>query len=147
MNDFTHDKENVKYMKYRMAIEKVLKKYNSPMSENAESFVNACKTHELDCFLLPAIAGTESTFGQFIALGTFNPFGWGQGYMQFKSWDEAIDTVGAGLRENYINKGAKSVEDIGYIYANKSDTWAGHVRSFMKEFQAELDKIELYFAS
>jgi len=118
----------------RNAILKVLSKYDSPLMYSADAFVDICSKHELDCYLLPAITGLESTFGKNIHPGSFNPFGWGGGYINFGSWNEAIATVGSGLKNNYIAKGAVSIEQIGNIYA-VSPTWASRIHGFMNEFE------------
>jgi hypothetical protein len=52
-------------------------------------------------------------------------------------------TVAKGLRENYINRGATSVEAIGAIYC-EGNTWSGKVNFFMAEFKAEEQNVSLY---
>lgn len=146
INDLAFDKENEEYLKKEIAIRNYLEKNDSPMVEATRSFIKACRKYQLDCFLLPSIAGLESTFGRFILPGSYNPFGWARGNMIFKDWDEAIMTVADGLKNNYINKGAKSVEEIGSIYS-ESPTWAVRVNYFINKFNQELDNVELFFAS
>ena len=126
----------------KLAIKLVLGRYGSPMLGAEDSFVDACKKYNLDCYLLPAIAGLESTFGRFIWPNSYNPFGWARGYMMFDNWSESIDTVASGLRNNYINRGALSVYEIGPIYS-ESPTWAVRVSFLMKEFEKEETKISL----
>ncbi|MBI3366801.1 glucosaminidase domain-containing protein [Candidatus Roizmanbacteria bacterium] len=127
----------------KLAIKRVLNKYNAPLSDATEGFVNTCKKYNLDCFLLPSIAGLESTFGHFIYPHSHNPFGWGRGYIMFESWEEGIDAVGKGLREGYLNHGALSVNEIGPIYS-ESPTWAVRVKYFINEFEKEEAKLQLY---
>lgn len=128
----------------RMVIRSVLEKNGSTMVNDVDSFIDACTKYNLDCYLLPSISGVESTFGRFIAPGTHNPFGWGRGITQFNSWSEAIDTVGRGLREDYINKWkAQNIDEIGRIYC-EGNTWSGKVTYFMNQFQAEENKILLF---
>lgn len=127
-------------LKKRLAIRKVLEKYNSPLADNTDAFISTCMQYNLNCYLLPSITGLESSFGQFIWPGSYNPFGWGRGYIPFASWSAGIDTVGKGLRENYLNKGADSVEKIAPIYS-ESKTWAPRVESFMDSFAEEERKI------
>lgn len=121
--------------KKKRAVERVLERYNSPMKGSLNSFFSVCDANRLDCYLLPAIAGLESGFGNYIASGSYNPFGWGGGYIYFRGWDEAIWTVGDGLRTNYIGRGAQTIEQIGSMYA-ASPTWASRVRGYMAEFEA-----------
>ncbi|MBI4973464.1 glucosaminidase domain-containing protein [Candidatus Roizmanbacteria bacterium] len=124
----------------KMAIKNYILKYNAPLADETDAFIKACTQYDLDCYLLPAISGVESSFGQYLRPGTFNPFGWGRGDIPFSSFSEAIMTVGKGLKENYINKGATSVEQIGRIYC-EGDTWAGKVTYFMNQLEKEEKKV------
>lgn len=126
-----------------LAIKSVLNRYNSPMVGSEQSFIEACEKYDLDCYLLPSIAGLESTFGRFIWPNSYNPFGWGRGYLMFKSWSESIDAVAKGLRDNYVNKGAENVYTIGRIYS-ESPTWATRVSWLMIEFEKEEEKLSLF---
>lgn len=141
-NTYSNSKEQEYFIK-KLAIKKVLEKYNAPLSDQTDAFINSCKNYDLDCYLLPSISGLESTFGQFIYPNSYNPFGWGGGTIMFKSWEDGINTVAHGLRENYINKGADSIEQIGRIYS-ESPTWAPRVHYFINEFQKEQAKLQLY---
>lgn len=127
----------------KMVIRRVLERYNSPLVHTIDGFVATCIKHDLDCYLLPSIAGVESTFGRFIAPNTFNPFGWGGGYIYFTSWEDGYNAVGKGLRENYINRGATDVYSIGRIYA-ASPTWGDKVMYFMNVFEQEEAKLLQY---
>ena len=128
----------------RKVMKAVLEQYNSPLVSAADSFMDACGKYDLDCYLLPSISCVESSFGKYLMPNSYNPFGWGGGYIYFESWSEGIDTVASGLRNNYVNRGADTVEKIGPIYA-QSTTWSAKVRSFMNKFNQEEDKIRLYF--
>ena len=136
------DIEEIRQKKVKTAIENVLKRYDSPMAEASESFVKTCIKYKIDCYLLPSIAGLESTFGKFVWPNSHNAFGWARGFMMFDSWAEGIDTVGAGLRKGYLNKGALTVEDIGPIYS-ESPTWAIRVNYFINQFEREEEKMSL----
>jgi hypothetical protein len=126
------------------AIEAVLSLYQSPLVNETQNFVRTCQKYNLDCYLLPSIAGLESTFGQFTYPNSHNPFGWGGGYIIFKNWQEAIDQVGYGLRNNYIDKGAVTIDAIGRIYA-ESPTWATRIKWFMNKFSQKEQEIRLSF--
>lgn len=136
--------KEVNFSLKKNVIKKVLQRYNSPLTDSTDAFIETCQKYNLDCYLLPSIAGLESYFGTQLMPGSHNPFGWGRGLIYFDSWEAGIYTVGNGLRENYINKGAETVEEIGAIYC-EGNTWAGKVRSIMKTFQQEEQKQELYF--
>lgn len=129
--------------KLQIVIKNVLTKYNSPMADESDAFVDACLKYKIDCYLLPSIAGLESTFGKFVWPDSHNAFGWARGYMMFDSWTIGIDTVARGLRKGYLNKGALSVEEIGPIYS-ESPTWAVRVNYFIRQFEKEEAKLTLF---
>ncbi|OGK18370.1 hypothetical protein A3G67_03705 [Candidatus Roizmanbacteria bacterium RIFCSPLOWO2_12_FULL_40_12] len=129
----------------KRAIKSILEQRNSPMAGSTDVFLRTCEQYSLDCYLLPAITGLESSFGHYILPGSYNPFGWNGGYALFNDWENAIESVGAGIQERYISYGAITIEQIGAKYA-ESPTWAIRVRRFMGEFQQEEEKNRLYFA-
>lgn len=124
-----------------------LAKQDSPLQYHAQDFIDAAKMYNLDWRLLPAIAGVESTFGQFIP-GGYNGWGWGvygNQAIYFSSWKEAIFTVSKGLRENYLDKGLTDPYAMNQIYA-VSPAWGGKVDYFMKDlekFAAQFEKQDL----
>lgn len=124
-----------------------LAQYNSPLQYHAQTLIDAAKQYNLDWKLLPAIAGVESTFGQFIP-GGYNGWGWGvygNQAIYFSSWKEAIFTVAKGLRENYLDKGLTDPYAINRMYA-QSPHWAGKVTYFMQDiekFAAQFEKQDL----
>jgi len=143
-NDFLLSSINGQFFYKKYTIKKVLEKYNSPLVDNVDDFIKVCFDHEIDCYFLPAIAGLESTFGNYILPNSFNPFGWGGGYIVFKSWSEGINKVAYGLKNNYLNRGLKNVEEIGSVYS-ESPNWAERVNFFINEFKKEEENLRLYF--
>ena len=139
------DKKTYNFAVVKLTIKSILEqKYNSALADQSEAFTTACKKYELNCFLLPAIAGLESTFGKFLMPGSYNPFGWGGGNIYFNSWEEGINTVGRGLYEKYIKKlNTDTLEKIGSIYS-ESPTWTPRVASFINIFEKEYEKNLLY---
>lgn len=127
----------------KVAIYRTLRKYNSPLITEVDAFLNACMSYDINCYLLPSIAGVESGFGRFLLTGSHNPFGWGGGYLYFPSWQVSFFTVAKGLRENYIDKGLTSIELIAPVYAPPSKTWAGKVLMYMRAFAEEESKIPI----
>jgi len=124
---------------YRIKILKAyLEKYNSPLAQDADSFVKYADKYNLDWKFVAAISGLESTFGQQIPYNSYNAWGWGiygDNIIRFKSWDEGIQTISQGLREKYMDKwGAQDIYQIGKIYAS-SPTWAQRVSYFMDNIQ------------
>jgi len=91
--------------------------------------------------LVAAIAGTESTFGRFIPRGSYNAWGWGiptgaQSGIGFKNWEQGIVTVSEGLAKNYYGRGAKTIYDVGWIYAANGNSWGNHVTFFMGKIES-----------
>lgn len=113
-----------------------LAKYNSPMQESAQDFIDAANEYNLDWKLLPSIAGVESTFGKRMP-GGYNAYGWGiygANRIYFKSWRDGMFTVAKGLRENYVNKGLKDPYAMNRVYA-ASPSWGGKVSYFMNDLE------------
>ncbi len=139
------DKER-EYQIKRKVIRKVLSSYNSPLADSTDAFINTCVKYNLDCYMLPSIAGLESFFGAHVYPNSNNPFGWGRGLIMFNTWDESIETVGQGIKTKYIDQGLESIDDIGRKYC-ENPTWASRVKSIAKKFEAEERKIRLFFPS
>lgn len=129
------------YLIKKIAMHNVLLRYQSPFVTEVDSFLNACLMYRIDCYLLPSISGVESTFGKFYLVGTYNPFGWGGGYIAFNSWENAFEEVAKGLRFNYFNHNFTTIEQIAHIYAPPSTTWANNVQFFLNRFYQEESKI------
>lgn len=123
------------------ALENVFNKYNSPLAPLSASYVQIADKNGVDWKLLPAIAGLESSFGQFLMPESYNGYGWGGGYIYFDSWEEGIDTITRALKKNYYGRGATTVWEIGPIYA-ESPTWAVRVNGFMEQIEAEYRKLQ-----
>ena len=120
-------------------LETFLRAFDSPLSGEAEHFVSEADRVGIDWRFVAAIAGVESTFGKHIPNGSYNAWGWGiptgaQSGLAFSSWKEAITAVSEGLRFNYLDRGAQTVEQIGRIYA-ASPRWAGNVRYFLEKIE------------
>lgn len=117
-----------------------LASFDSPLTDSADHFVAEADRLGLDWKLVAAIAGIESTFGKHIPYNSYNGWGWGvftgqQDGIHFKNWGDGITKVSEGLRYNYIDKGARSIEQIGRIYA-ASPAWSWKVRFFLNKIEA-----------
>lgn len=115
-----------------------LEKHNSPLAPHAKDFVEIADKYELgeNWCLVPAIAGVESTFGKRIPKNSYNAWGWGiptgaRSGIGFDGWEDGIETVTAGLKIKYINRGADTLPEMQRIYAPPSKTWAANVQFFM----------------
>lgn len=109
-------------------------KYDSPLENHSQDFIDAADEYEMDWKLVPAIAGVESTFGKFTP-GGFNGWGWGvygNQALYFNSWRHGIFTVSKGLKENYINKGLADPYSMNRVYAT-SPAWGSKVSYFMND--------------
>lgn len=114
-----------------------LESLQSPMAGDAAHFVSEADRLGLDWKLVAAIAGVESTFGKHVPANSYNGWGWGiftgqSDGIHFSDWKNGITTVSEGLKRNYVDKGAVTVEDIGAIYA-ASPTWSMKVRYFLRQ--------------
>lgn len=111
-------------------------KYDSPLQNHSQDFIDAAKKYNLDWRLVAAISGVESTFGKAIP-GGYNGWGWGvygNQTIYFNSWTEGIFTISKGIRENYIDKGLTEPYAINRIYAT-SPTWGSRVSYFMEDIE------------
>lgn len=111
-------------------------KYNSPLEDYAQDFIDASDKYNVDWKLVPSIAGVESTFGQQIP-GGFNDWGWGVYGTQaiyFKSQKDGIYTVTQAMRTNYLNRGLTTPYEMNSSYAS-SGAWGGHVAFFMNDLE------------
>ncbi|MFH1899259.1 MAG: hypothetical protein ABIJ82_02200 [Patescibacteria group bacterium] len=122
------------------ALEKFFTKLKSPLKANAATFVDVADKYNLDYRLLPAISCMESTCGKFLIEGSYNPFGWGiygKNAIYFKSYDEAIDTVAKGIRDNYTSKGLNTPEKIAPVYTPPNYVnWRNGVNYFISRIDA-----------
>lgn len=115
------------------------RRYNSPLYDKAEFIVKTSDKYQFDYRLLPAIAMQESGLCKFIPTNSHNCWGWGiygNTVTKFSSYEEAINTVGEGLRNNYINKGLVTVSAIMKKYTPSSNgSWAHGVSTFFETLE------------
>jgi hypothetical protein len=122
-----------------LALEAFFEKQKSPLLENAETFVEVAEKYDLDYRLLPAIACMESSCGKRLIQGSYNPFGWGvhgNSAIYFKSFDEAIETVGKGIHEKYVSRGLDTPEKMAPVYTPpNSVNWKNGVNFFIGKIE------------
>lgn len=123
-------------------IEDFFLNYQSPLAGLGNLLIQISDQYALDYRLLPAIAMQESNAGKKVIEGSYNPFGYGiygNIILKFGSWEEAIARVGRALREDYLNKGLVTPEQIMTKYTppslEKDGAWAKGVSSFMEELR------------
>lgn len=123
-------------------VEDFFKGYSSLLASYSKLFIDIADKYKLDYRLLPAIAMQESNGGKKVIEDSHNPFGYGiygNLVIKFPSWEEGIEKVGKGLRENYLNLGLSTPQQIMSKYTPPSlaqgGSWAKGVRSFMEELR------------
>ncbi|MEI6449904.1 MAG: hypothetical protein WCP98_08130 [Actinomycetes bacterium] len=125
-------------------IDDFLAVHSSPMTGAGATFAAEGREHGVDPAFLVAIAGAESSFGQFLYSEngdqcTFNAFNWFYGatwpQSDFGSWDEAIGRVAEGLAGSlYYGAGLYSVDAIAPRYCpDGTANWVNNVKSFMTQ--------------
>jgi len=117
-----------------------LKKHKSPLLGKEKFIVEMSDKYGLDFRLLVAIAQKESGLCRVIPEGSFNCWGWGvhsNGTLRFDSYEDGLEAVSKGIKENYIGKGYITIEQIMTKYANSaSTTWAEGVVDYMNQISS-----------
>jgi hypothetical protein len=119
-----------------------LAQHASPMTGTGATFVREGQEHGVDPVFLVAIAGAETSFGEFLYSEngdqcTYNAFNWFYGptwpTSDFSSWDEAIARVAEGLGGPlYHEAGLASVDAIAPKYCpDGTEQWVANVKAFM----------------
>lgn len=104
--------------------------HGSPLATYSRDFIEIADKYDLDYRFLPAIAGLESSWGNALLQNSHNPFGWGGGYIYFKSFPDGFATVANGIRTRYVPNGKVTPHLVGPTYA-ASPTWAVRVANLM----------------
>lgn len=112
------------------------RKYNSPLYDYADVIVNESDRKGFDYRLLPAIAMQESNLCKVIPNNSYNCWGWGiygDTVTRFSSYEEAIKTVAAGIKNHYLDKGLVTASMIMAKYTPSSNgSWARSVNYFLR---------------
>jgi len=128
-----------------------LKKRGSPMAtfSIAKAFVDSADKYGFSdkWYLLPAIAGIESSFGRFIPYDgnkpSYNAWGWSGGSAKsrwsfFASWEDAADKVSRGIAKGY---GSTNLDPNRMMAsycppcAASGGAWARHVNMYANELK------------
>lgn len=113
--------------------------YNSPLIPYAGKIVEAADKYGLDFRLITAIAQQESNLCKIIPYNSYNCWGWGitgSSTLYFDSYEDGINTVSKGLKENYIDQGYTTPSEIMSKYTPLSNgSWAHGVNTFLGDME------------
>lgn len=119
-----------------------LARYNAPLKPHEEYgklFVEIADEQGMDFRLLPAIAMQESNLCKVTPPGSFNCLGLGvhsRGTWEFESYEENFRAAANVLKNNYIDKGLVTPEQIMRKYTPSSNgSWAASVNQWMAEMR------------
>jgi len=132
----------------RLQLEKELKiakirayyaRYNLPLQNEAEHFVNAAERYDIDWRLVAAIGFIESTGGKFAcSTADYSAFGWGSCKIDFDSYEHSIDVISMNLGGHNPNTDQwykdKDIEDILQAY-NPDHIRPGYTKMVMKQMK------------
>jgi len=121
-------------------IKNFLTSYKSPITPHAEFVVETADKYGIDWKLITAIAMKESGLCKIIPEDSYNCWGWGihsAGTLKFDSYEEGIDIVSKGIRENYVDIGLVTIEEImsKWIPHSPNGVWAEGVKLYMAEMK------------
>lgn len=144
-DSFDAQKQEIKIGKVdgrHILITQFFEEHKSPLKDYAADFVKVADKYNLDYRLLPAISMQESNGGKRLPKDSYNPFGYGiygEKVTRFSSFSEAIERVGRGLKEDYIQQGLETPQQIMAKYTppslKKGGVWALGVSAFMEQLR------------
>lgn len=120
-------------------IRQYLKRHQSPLLPYADLIVNLSDQYGLDFRLIVSIAQCESNLCKKMPPQSYNCWGFQNGATYFISWEQALNQVAKTLKEDYIDQGLVTPEQIMPKYAppsvEKGGPWAKCVAQFMEELK------------
>lgn len=120
-------------------IKKYLAHYNSPLLPYADLIFSLSKTYNLDYRLILAIGQQESNLCKKIPENSHNCWGYGihkRGTLTFASYELALKSYAAYLKQAYIDKGLTTIEQIESKYNPSSNgSWSFGVNQFMEQIE------------
>lgn len=124
-----------------IVIEKYMRRWDSPMLDYAKYIVDVADAHDVDPYLVVAIAQQESNLGKLMPPDCHNAWGWGihsRGTLCFDNWEEGINTFISGLADNYLAYGLHTPEEImtKYNATSPDGAWAKGVSYFLEQLHA-----------
>lgn len=120
-------------------VKRYLEKYNSPLAEFSELIFDVSQRYGLDYRMIVAIAQQESNLCKKSPVNCFNCWGAGihsRGTMCFDDYPQGIEWMAKYLKEEYLDKGRQTVDQIMEKYCPLSNgSWAFGVKQFMAEME------------
>lgn len=123
-------------------VENFFEIYNSPLVPYSRLLVDTADKYGLDFRLLPAIAMKESGGGKAMPDNSHNAWGWAihETYTKkFVSWEEGVETVAKSLRQDYLDQGLVTPEQIMTKYTpasiSKGGPWARDIRDYLAQME------------
>jgi hypothetical protein len=120
-------------------VESYLQKHNSPLYPYTDKLLEAAERYSVDYRLIVAIAQCESNLCKKSPAGSYNCWGFENGETKFLSWEQAFNQVAKTLKEDYIDQGLVTPEEIMPKYAppsvEKGGPWAKCVSQFIDELE------------
>lgn len=122
----------------------ILRQYMQPFDSELIPYVDflvaTADKYNLDYRLLTAIARKESGLCNVIPEDSHNCWGYGihsAGTLRFDSYEEAIEEVSRGLKEDYAGRGLITVEEImsRWIPHSPDGIWAEEVEYYIEEME------------
>jgi hypothetical protein len=123
-------------------IRNYLRKYSSPLEPFSRELVETSDKYSLDYRLMVAIAQQESNLCKKIPANSFNCWGfgiYGEKVTRFDNFPQAIEIVAKTLKNEYINIGLDTPEEIMAKYTppsmEKGGPWAKGINRFIKDLE------------
>lgn len=121
-------------------VRQYLERYNSPLEPYAGDLVRIADKYGVDFRLTTAIAQQESNLCKKYPVWTHNCWGYGihsAGTLGFNNFVDGIETVTKGIRENYMDEGLVTPEEImsKWVPHSPEGAWAKGVSAFMEEME------------
>lgn len=125
-----------------LIIANFLKRHDSPLTPYdyfGSTLVEIADRYNLDYRLLPAIMMQESNLCKSIPAGSYNCLGFGihaRGTLGFENYEAGFDRAAREIKENYIDIGLTTPEDIMTKYTPSSNgSWAFSVNQWIVEME------------
>ncbi|MBI2012587.1 glucosaminidase domain-containing protein, partial [Candidatus Curtissbacteria bacterium] len=112
----------------------------APLAPHSKLIVEVSDQYGIDYRLIPAIAMKETGGGETAPDESYNAWGFGNGRVNFDSWEEAVVSVAKVLKRDYIDRGLVTPEQIMAVYAPPQlltgGKWADDINFFFQKLES-----------